>query len=85
MHSKKRNKLTTQSPNDMVFVFSNLTLMEKFKQPENLQSRWRRQMKSNKRHRWPCVLMLMIIVPAYEMQNAQDSDAEGMDEESDAE
>ena len=33
-HSKKRNKLTTQSPNDLVFVFSNLTLVEKFKQPE---------------------------------------------------
>ena len=29
-----RNKLTPQSPNDLVFVFSNLTLMEKVEQPK---------------------------------------------------
>lgn len=34
IHCKKRNKLTPERANDLVFVFSNLRLMKKFKDPE---------------------------------------------------
>ncbi len=34
IHSKKRNKLSPQRANDLVFVFTNLRLMARFNQPE---------------------------------------------------
>ncbi len=34
IHCKKRNRLTPQRANDLVFVFTNLRLMAKFKEPE---------------------------------------------------
>jgi len=34
IHSKKRNKLSLERANDLVFVFSNLRLMARFNQPE---------------------------------------------------
>lgn len=34
IHCKKRNKLTPERANDLVYVFSNLRLVKKFKEPE---------------------------------------------------
>lgn len=34
IHCKKRNKLTPERANDLFFVFSNLRLMKKFKDPK---------------------------------------------------
>lgn len=34
IHCKKRNKLTPKRANDLVFVFTNLRLVQKFKEPE---------------------------------------------------
>ena len=84
IHSKKRNKLTPQRANGLVFVFSNLRLMEKFKQPEKF-AEWVEQIDEEQQEALLGLDADEEFVPAYEMHDAQDSDAEEMGEVSDAE
>ena len=84
IHSKKRNKLTPQRANDLVFVFSNLRLMAKFKQPEKF-AEWVDEVNEQQQEALLGLQDDEEFVPAYEMQDVLDSDAEEVGGDSDDE
>lgn len=80
IHSKKRNKLTPDRANDLVFVFSNLRLMAKFKEPEKF-AEWVEEIDEEQQEALLGLEGDEEFVPAYEMQDAADSDAEEMSDD----
>ena len=73
IHSKKRNKLTAQKANDSVFIFSNLRLMTKFRDPENF-AEWVQEIDEEQQEALLGSQDDEDFVPAFEMEDAVDSD-----------
>lgn len=84
IHSKKRNKLTPQRANDLVFVFTNLRLMAKFKEPEKF-AEWVEEIDEEQELALLGLADDEEFLPAYQVDvdsdAAGDSDAEGDDNE----
>ena len=73
IHSKKRNKLSLERANDLVFVFSNLRLMARFNQPEKF-AEWVEEIDEEQQLALLGLADDEEFVPAFEM-DAFDSDA----------
>ncbi|DBB04928.1 TPA: hypothetical protein ACH3X3_15287 [Trebouxia sp. C0006] len=83
IHFKKRNKLSPERANDLVFVFSNLRLMSRFNQPEKF-AEWVEEMDEEQQLALLGLADDEEFVPAFEM-DAFDSDAMAESGDSDAE
>ena len=83
IHFKKRNKLSPERANDLVFVFSNLRLMSRFNQPEKF-AEWVEEMDEEQQLALLGLADVEEFVPAFEM-DAFDSDAMAESGDSDAE
>ncbi len=73
IHSKKRNKLTAQRANDLVFVFSNLRLTTRFREPEKF-AEWVEEIDEEQQEALLGLQDDEQFVPAFEMEDAADSD-----------
>ena len=73
IHFEKRNKLSPERANDLVFVFSNLRLMSRFNQPEKF-AEWVQEIDEEQQLALLGLADDEEFVPAFEM-DAFDSDA----------